>query len=81
VNATIGHDVEIALLALAAVLVYAWHIRRHPWVKCGKCGGGSIERHLGLRPFGACSRCGGSGKRLRFAAWVLGYNKTTGARK
>jgi hypothetical protein len=77
----IADSLPLALLAVAGVVVYAWHIRRHPWVKCGKCNGGSIERHLGLRPFGACSRCGGSGKRLRFASWVLGYNRETGARR
>lgn len=79
--ASIGHTLLIALLVLAVVLIYAWHIRRHPWVNCGRCDGGSKARALGLRPFGACGKCGGTGKRLRFACWLFGYNKTTGARK
>ena len=70
--------VRMALLTALVVVIWKWHINRHPWVNCDKCKGRSKEQHLGLTPFGHCSRCGGAGKRRRFGAWLLGHPKVGG---
>lgn len=73
--------IVIALLSVIGVLVYRWHIGRHPWMPCLACNGGGKSRALSLNPYGPCGRCGGTGRRRRFAAWILRYNRETGARR
>lgn len=77
----IVHALPLALLAITVLLVYGWHIRRHPWMKCDRCHGSGTARHLGMSPFGTCGSCRGKGKRLRLAAWALGYDLDSGAKK
>lgn len=78
---TMPDSLLLALLALVGLAVWSWHVRRHPWVPCGKCRGSGNARHLSLSPFGHCGRCGGKGKRLRFAAKVRGYDLDAGSKK
>jgi DnaJ-class molecular chaperone len=74
-----AHPLTWALLVYA--IGHAWHIRRHPWMPCGKCEGSGKARALSFDPYGNCGRCKGKGKRLRFAAKILRYDLDTGAKK
>lgn len=70
----------LALLTVTFCALWSWHIRRHPWMPCGKCRGNGKAHHV-LAPYGRCSRCGGKGERLRFAAKILGYNLDSGRKR
>ena len=74
--------VNTALLIIFGVSVWVWHVRRHPWVNCGKCSGSGKRRTSILSDrFGNCPACGGGKKKLRLSARLAGYDLDTGRKK
>jgi hypothetical protein len=61
---------SIALLALAALAVYAFACWAWPYMKCRRCKGAKVRVSPGGKAFGLCRKCGGSGSRLRFGRWL-----------
>lgn len=79
---TFMHGLAFALLGVAAVLGWVWHVRAHPWVPCRKCDGSGKRRTSMLSDrFGNCRRCGGKGKKLRLSARLANYDLDLGRRR
>lgn len=71
-----------ALLAVIFAAWWVWHVRAHPWVKCGRCAGTGDRRTAMLSDrWGNCRRCAGKGKKLRWSARLAGYNLDTGRKR
>lgn len=65
-----------ALILVAAVYLacYARSCKKHPYTRCGWCGGrGKFRAWIFRWAWGDCHRCSGKGRKQRWGARLLGY--------
>lgn len=62
----------IVLIAAIGAAVYGYHVWRHPYYPCPRCGGRGMKADpVRNRAYGNCWKCGGRGEFPRMAVRIF----------